>query len=83
MLRERQAGGLPTWRKNAAQSAVAERRSIATGMRQDEAAVPAALTYAWSNGQVEGEINKLKLLKRQRYGRAKLDLLKARLLEVA
>jgi transposase len=36
-----------------------------------------------SNGQVEGQINKLKLIKRQMYGRAKLDLLKARLLEAA
>jgi len=60
---------------------VSEIRSFATGIRQDEAAVTAALTYAWSNGQVEGQINKLKLLKRQMYGRAKLDLLKARLLE--
>ena len=61
-----------------AQSVVAEMRSFATGIRQDYAAVAAALAYEWSNGQVEGQINKLKLLKRQMYGRAKLDLLKAR-----
>jgi transposase len=83
MLRERHASGLATWLANAEQSAVSEIRSFATGIRQDEAAVTAALTYAWSNGQVEGQINKLKLLKRQMYGRAKLDLLKARLLEAA
>ena len=62
---------------------MSEIHSFATGLRQDEAAVTAALTYAWSNGQVEGQINKLKLLKRQMYGRAKLDLLKVRLLEAA
>jgi transposase len=83
MLRERQAGGLATWLENAEQSAVSELRSFATGLRQDEAAVTAALAYDWSNGQVEGQINKLKLLKRQMYGRAKLDLLKARFLAAA
>jgi transposase len=83
LLWERQADGLPTWLENAEQSAVSEMRSFATGIRQDEAAVTAALAYAWSNGQVEGQINKLKLIKRQMYGRAKLDLLKARLLEAA
>jgi transposase len=46
----------------------------------DEAAVRAALESEWSNGQTEGFVNKLKLLKRQMYGRAKLDLLKIRLL---
>jgi transposase len=83
MLRERQAGGLSMWLENAEQSAVTELRSFAIGIRQDEAAVTAALAYEWSNGQVEGQINKLKLIKRQMYGRAKLDLLKARLLEAA
>jgi len=46
-------------------------------------AVAAALEYEWSNGQVEGQINKLKLIKRQMCGRAKLDVLKARLLYAA
>jgi transposase len=50
------------------------------GIRQDWAAVRAALTSPWSNGQTEGQVNKLKLLKRQMYGRAKLDLLRARML---
>src|SRR5262249_32352449 len=56
-------------------------RGFATGFQQDYAAVAAALAYEWSNGQVEGQVNKLKLIKRQMYGRAKLDLLKVRLLE--
>jgi transposase len=83
MLQERHAGGLLTWLENAEQSAVSELHSFATGIRQDEAAVTGALTYEWSNGQVEGQINKLKLLKRQMYGRAKLDLLRVRMLDRA
>jgi transposase len=83
MLWERQVGAPLTWLENAEQSAVSEIHSFATGLRQDAAAVTGALTYAWSNGQVEGQINKLKLIKRQMYGRAKLDLLQARLLEAA
>ena len=43
----------------------------------------AALSLLWSNGQTEGHITKLKLVKRQMYGRAKLDLLRARLLGAA
>jgi len=62
---------------------VPEMRRFAAGIRQDYAAVAAALQYAWSNGQVEGQINRLKLIKRQMYGRAKLDVLKARLLYAA
>lgn len=50
------------------------------GILKDKAAVSAAITEPWSNGQVEGQINKLKLVKRQMYGRAKLDLLQARLI---
>ena len=47
---------------------------------RDKAAVHAAITLPWSNGQVEAQITKLKLVKRQMYGRAKLDLLQARLI---
>jgi transposase len=46
----------------------------------DEAAVRAAITLPWSNGQTEGQITRLKLVKRQMYGRGKLDLLQARLI---
>ena len=54
--------------------------SFANGIVQDRAAVHAALTQPWSNGQTEGQNTKLKLVKRQMYGRANLDLLRARLL---
>jgi transposase len=53
--------------------------SFASGIAQDTAAVKAALTEPWSNGQTEGQNTKLKLVKRQMYGRANLDLLRARL----
>ncbi|MGI4795461.1 MAG: hypothetical protein ACRYG8_15580 [Janthinobacterium lividum] len=49
-------------------------------MARDAAAVQAAITESWSNGQTEGQVNRLKLIKRQMYGRAKLDLLEARLI---
>ena len=49
-------------------------------MIKDRAAVAAAITNAWSNGQTEGQITRLKLIKRQMYGRAKIDLLKARVM---
>ena len=57
--------------------------SFAKGLRTDTDAVAAALREPWSNGQTEGQINRLKTLKRQMYGRANLDLLRARLVIVA
>jgi transposase len=53
---------------------------LATGLERDKAAVLAALQYPWSNGQTEGQVNRLKLLKRQMYGRANFDLLRQRVL---
>ncbi len=55
-------------------------RRFATGLRKDLDAVRAGLTEPWSNGPVEGFVHKLKLLKRQGYGRAGFDLLRARML---
>ena len=67
------------WMTEARRSLVA---SFASGVAKDEPAVRAAITLPWSNGQTEGQITKLKLVKRQMYGRAKIDLLQARLLGV-
>jgi transposase len=50
------------------------------GVVKDRAAVSAAIASPWSNGQTEGQITKLKLVKRQMYGRGKLDLLQARVI---
>ena len=55
-------------------------RNFALGIQQDYAAVRAALETPWSNGQTEGQVNRLKFIKRQMYGRAKLDLLRLRVL---
>lgn len=54
--------------------------SFADGVTRVKAAVKAAITTSWSNAQTEGHITKLKLVKRQMYGREKLDLFQARLI---
>ncbi len=77
MVRDRDPDALPAWIIDAAGSMLA---SFGKGIVADQAAVLAALTQPWSNGQTEGQITKLKLVKRQMYGRAKLDLLRARLI---
>ena len=53
---------------------------FAYGLRKDLLAVSAAVETSWSTGQVEGQINRLKMIKRQMYGRAGFDLLRARVL---
>jgi transposase len=68
------------WIVKAFNSGVKELKSFANGLQKDFLAVKAATVSEWSNGQTEGQVNRLKLLKRQMYGRAKLDLLKARVL---
>jgi len=80
MVRERKTEALDTWLTEAEGGPMA---SFVAGLRGDLAAVEAALREPWSSGQVEGTINKLKLLKRQMYGRANLDLLEARLMSAA
>ena len=76
MLRARDIAALAPWLLDAGGSLLA---SFGKGLSADLAAVRAALTEAWPNGQTEGQSTKLKLLKRQMYGRARLDLLRARL----
>jgi transposase len=58
-------------------------REGAIGMRCDHDAVLAAIQFPWSNGQVEGHVHRLKLLKRTMYGRAGLELLRRRLIRAA
>ena len=55
-------------------------RSFAAGIRRDYDAVKAAASTAWSNGPVEGQVNRLKFIKRQMFGRANFDLLRRRVL---
>jgi transposase len=75
--------GLEAWLTDARTSGVRAVETFAAGLEQDGAAVRAALTMPWSNGQTEGQITRLKLLKRQMYGRASLDLLRRRMLLAA
>ncbi len=77
MIRSRNEAQLNGWFEAVAQSEIVEFKNFAKGLRQDEAAVRAAMMYEWSNGMVEGHVNRLKLIKRQMYGRAKFDLLRA------
>lgn len=83
VVKERRADELRGWLIDAQRSEVAEFVSFANGITADLQAVRAALEHEWSNGQVEGQVHRLKLVKRQMYGRGKLDLLRARVLYAA
>lgn len=80
---EHAEGKLDAWLVVAEHSGIAELRGFAGGVRRDLAAVRAALTLDWSQGQTEGQVNRLKTLKRQMYGRASFPLLRQRLLHSA
>jgi transposase len=77
IIQHRKSTDLESWISDAKPSLLA---FFTTGILSDRSAVKAALTEQWSNGETEGQNIKLKLVKRQMYGRAKLDLLRARLL---
>jgi transposase len=84
LVRERRgADEFAAWLEQAAQSDVTDLKTFARGLVQDQAAVEAALSLSWSNGQVEGQVNRLKFLKRQMYGQASFDLLRARVLPLS
>jgi transposase len=80
IVRERDAAALDPWLAAARTTAL---RGFAEGLTGDVDAVRAALTLPWSDGPVEGQVNRLKVLKRQMFGRAKFDLLRGRLLHAA
>lgn len=74
---------LERWLTDARKSGVAAVTTFAAGLQQDGAAVKAALTIPWSSGQTEGQVGKLKMLKRQTFGRSSFDLLRRRVLLAA
>lgn len=80
MIRKKIDADLDRWIDDARTGLIA---SFVNGIRRDRASIQAALVHPWSNGQTEGQITKLKLVKRQMYGRAKIDLLQARLIGAA
>jgi transposase len=79
LLAARDLDGFQDWLADAQASGLASFAGVANGMLKDRDAVEAAFTEVWSNGAVEGTVHKIKLLKRQAYGRANLDLLRCRL----
>ena len=83
MVRERAAERLDGWLERVASSGVGALKSFASGIRRDYAAVHAGLSLPYSNGVVEGNVNRLKYVKRQMYGRANFDLLRKRVLYAA
>ena len=80
VLKEHDVAGLYAWLHRAEGSGIAEMQAIAQGLWRDRDAVEAAVATEWSNGQTEGQVNRLKVLKRAMYGRAKFDLLRQRML---
>jgi transposase len=80
IIRRKVLAELDVWISKARLSLVA---AFANGVSKDRAAIEAAIALPWSNGQTEGQICKLKLVKRQMYGRGNLDLLQARVMGLA
>jgi transposase len=80
ILTQRRGHQLPAWMDQVEQLGSAALRSLVAGLRTDLGAVTAGLTLPWSSGPVEGTVNRIKMLKRQMYGRARLDLLRKRIL---
>ncbi len=80
MLKERQEEQFSGWLERAQQSGIKEFQGFVAGLRRDNAAVVAALSMETSNGQTEGQVHRLKLIKRMGYGRANFDLLRLRVL---
>lgn len=83
MVWERGGVQFDAWLGAVERSDVPAFQRFAKGLRADDAAVRAGLTEAWSNGPTERHVNKLKLVKRQMYGRATFDLLRQRLLHAS
>ena len=80
VFRHKQDEALQNWLVDAKRTGLPEIGRFCDGLLRDAAAVTAAVTLPWSNGQVEGQIQRLKLVKRQMYGRAKFNLLRSRVL---
>jgi transposase len=83
ILTERQGQRLRAWMADVQAGGAPALRSFANGLRTDLDAVTAGLTLPHNSGPVEGTVNKIKMIKRQMYGRANLDLLRIRVLHAA
>jgi transposase len=83
LLKGRDPARLDQWLQAAEISDIPEMKTFANGIRRDYAAVRAGIHHLWSNGPVEGQVHRLKLLKRQMYGRAGFHLVRMRVLPLA
>ena len=83
MLRERGGERFDGWLSRVEEQGVSELQSEALGLKKDYDAVKAGLTLEWSQGQVEGQVHRLKLIKRQMYGRGSFKFLRKRVLQRA
>jgi len=83
MVKERHAKPMDTWLWNCQMSGINELVTFAQGLKKEGSALHAALTLPYSNGPVEGKINKLKYIKRSMYGRGGFPLLRQRVLKAA
>jgi transposase len=83
LMTARNVAALEEWLADVRESSLAPFMALANGIIADHRAVEAALRLPWSNGPVEGHVHRVKLIKRQGYGRAKLDLLRGRVLAAA
>jgi transposase len=79
IVRQRLPDQFTAWLETASTSGLTDFRNFATSLAKDQDAVLAALSVSWSSGPIEGHVNRLKLIKREMFGRGKLDLLKKRL----
>jgi transposase len=80
LVRKQSDSGLKSWQEKVMSSGCVEMQRFAESLARDQAAVEAALAEPWSNGAVEGAVNRLKTIKRQMYGRAGFELLRRRVL---
>ncbi|GHP00034.1 hypothetical protein KSF_100810 [Reticulibacter mediterranei] len=80
MVRKRDGQQLDSWLVQVTESGIAELQSFASGIEKDKKAVRAGLTWSINNGQVEGQVTRLKLIKRQMYGKVGFALLRKRVL---
>lgn len=83
VMREHDVSGLYDWLRRTETCPILDLARVARGMWSDRAAIEAAVALEWSNGQVEGHVNRLKCLKRGMYGRSRFDLLRQRVLHAA
>jgi transposase len=83
LLRGGSVAEFNAWKKKGIARKLSDLITFVRALQQDRDAVEAAMTQTWSNGPTEGQVNRLKFIKRQGYGRARFPLLKARVLPLA